>query len=112
MNLDPAAEDLDYTPDLDIRDLITLEDVMEEMGLGPNGGLVYCFESAAFLSFLFPSPTLSLLSLLSFNSPRVPALFSLSLSLSPPLKVLFVEVGLTTNRLPLPLGSFSKTWIS
>jgi GTPase SAR1 family protein len=24
--------------------LITLEDVMEELGLGPNGGLIYCFE--------------------------------------------------------------------
>ena len=29
---------------MDIKDLISLEDVMEEMGLGPNGGLVYCFE--------------------------------------------------------------------
>jgi hypothetical protein len=29
---------------LDIRDLISLEDVMEELQLGPNGGLVYCFE--------------------------------------------------------------------
>lgn len=44
MNLDPAAENFSYTPDLDIKDLITLEDVMEEMHLGPNGGLIYCFE--------------------------------------------------------------------
>jgi GTPase SAR1 family protein len=44
VNLDPAAETFAYEPDLDIRDLITLEDVMEEMGLGPNGGLIYCFE--------------------------------------------------------------------
>lgn len=28
----------------DIRELITLEDVMTEMNYGPNGGLVYCFE--------------------------------------------------------------------
>ncbi|OLL25821.1 GPN-loop GTPase 3 [Neolecta irregularis DAH-3] len=28
----------------DIRDLISLEDVMEEMDFGPNGGLIYCFE--------------------------------------------------------------------
>lgn len=28
----------------DIRDLISLEDVMEELELGPNGGLVYCME--------------------------------------------------------------------
>lgn len=44
MNLDPAAEDFSHEPDLDIKDLISLEDVMEEMGLGPNGGLIYCFE--------------------------------------------------------------------
>ncbi|MCJ1483297.1 ATP binding protein [Schaereria dolodes] len=44
VNLDPAADKFDYQPDLDIADLITLEDVMEEMGLGPNGGLIYCFE--------------------------------------------------------------------
>ena len=44
VNLDPAATDFAYTPDLDIRDLISLEDVMEEMSLGPNGGLIFCFE--------------------------------------------------------------------
>lgn len=44
MNLDPAASTFNYEPDLDIKDLITLEDVMDEMGLGPNGGLIYCFE--------------------------------------------------------------------
>ncbi|KAI4255434.1 MAG: hypothetical protein LQ352_002573 [Teloschistes flavicans] len=44
VNLDPAAEDFSYEPDLDIKDLISVEDVMEEMSLGPNGGLIYCFE--------------------------------------------------------------------
>lgn len=44
VNLDPAAEEFAHEPDLDIKDLISLEDVMEEMGLGPNGGLIYCFE--------------------------------------------------------------------
>ena len=44
VNLDPAATDLAYTPDLDIRDLITLEDAMSELTLGPNGALIYCFE--------------------------------------------------------------------
>ncbi|GER31537.1 GPN-loop GTPase 3 [Striga asiatica] len=28
----------------DIRELISLEDVMEELGLGSNGGLLYCTE--------------------------------------------------------------------
>ncbi|KAK8138486.1 hypothetical protein PG984_001866 [Apiospora sp. TS-2023a] len=44
VNLDPAADSFEHTPDLDIKDLISLEDVMEDMGLGPNGGLIYCFE--------------------------------------------------------------------
>ena len=44
VNLDPAAEPSKYEFTIDIRDLISLEDVMEEMSLGPNGALVYCFE--------------------------------------------------------------------
>jgi len=44
VNLDPAATDFVYEPDVDIKELISLDDVMEEMGLGPNGGLIYCFE--------------------------------------------------------------------
>lgn len=43
-NLDPAAEHFNYDLAFDIRDLITVEDVMEELGLGPNGGLIYCME--------------------------------------------------------------------
>lgn len=43
-NLDPAAEYYDYNAEFDIKDLITLEEVMEEYGYGPNGGLVYCME--------------------------------------------------------------------
>jgi GTPase SAR1 family protein len=44
VNLDPAAETFAHTPDLDIRELISLEDAMSELGLGPNGGLMACFE--------------------------------------------------------------------
>ena len=46
INLDPAAdpESFEYQPAIDIKDLITLEDVMSELGYGPNGGLIYCFE--------------------------------------------------------------------
>lgn len=43
-NLDPAAEKFDYEPTIDIRELISLNDVMDELEFGPNGGLVYCFE--------------------------------------------------------------------
>ncbi|CAA2985827.1 GPN-loop GTPase 3 isoform X2 [Olea europaea var. sylvestris] len=44
VNLDPAAENFDYPVAMDIRELISLDDVMEELGLGPNGGLIYCME--------------------------------------------------------------------
>lgn len=43
-NLDPAAEHFGYDLAFDIRDLISVEEVMEELGLGPNGGLIYCME--------------------------------------------------------------------
>ncbi|TKX24220.1 putative ATP-binding protein 2 [Elsinoe australis] len=44
INLDPAADEFVYKPDIDVKDLISLQDVMEELSLGPNGGLIYCFE--------------------------------------------------------------------
>jgi GTPase SAR1 family protein len=44
VNLDPANDNLPYTPAVDISDLVHLESVMEEFGLGPNGGLVYCMD--------------------------------------------------------------------
>lgn len=46
VNLDPAAEHFDYSPLVDIRDLIHLDDAMEdeELHFGPNGGLVFCLE--------------------------------------------------------------------
>ncbi|KAG7401884.1 hypothetical protein PHYBOEH_009464 [Phytophthora boehmeriae] len=44
VNLDPAADNFDYPVAFDIRDLISVEDVMEELGYGPNGGLIYCME--------------------------------------------------------------------
>ena len=44
VNLDPAAENINYECAIDVRDLISVEDVMEELGLGPNGGLMYCME--------------------------------------------------------------------
>ncbi|OXU22904.1 hypothetical protein TSAR_012845 [Trichomalopsis sarcophagae] len=46
VNLDPACEHFDYQPLADIRDLITVDDAMEdeELKFGPNGGLVFCME--------------------------------------------------------------------
>ena len=34
---DPAAEHFNYPVAFDIRDLVSLEDVMDELKLGPNG---------------------------------------------------------------------------
>ncbi len=44
VNLDPAATAHEYEFTIDIRDLISLDDVEDELKLGPNGGLIYCFE--------------------------------------------------------------------
>ena len=46
VNLDPAAapDSFEHDPAIDIKDLVSLDDVMGELGYGPNGGLVYCFE--------------------------------------------------------------------
>ena len=44
VNLDPANDALPYPCAIDISSLITLEDVMDKHGLGPNGGLLYCME--------------------------------------------------------------------
>lgn len=38
VNLDPANDGLPYEPEVDVRELVCLESVMEELGLGPNGG--------------------------------------------------------------------------
>ncbi|KAL3867475.1 hypothetical protein ACJMK2_044677 [Sinanodonta woodiana] len=44
INLDPANDILPYKSAVDISELITLDDAMENLKLGPNGGLVYCME--------------------------------------------------------------------
>ncbi len=45
INLDPANDRLPYDCELDIRDFITLEEIMEDQNLGPNGGMMYALES-------------------------------------------------------------------
>ena len=44
VNLDPANDHTNYPCALDIRDLVRLEDVMEEEGFGPNGGVLFALE--------------------------------------------------------------------
>jgi len=47
INLDPANDNLAFDPHIDIRELITIEEVMERLGLGPNGALHYCMQTLA-----------------------------------------------------------------
>lgn len=42
--LDPANDNMEYTPAVDISELIKHEEVMLHYELGPNGALVYCME--------------------------------------------------------------------
>ncbi|KAH9958195.1 cytoplasmic protein [Russula dissimulans] len=44
VNLDPANDNIPYPCAIDIASLVTLQDVMSEHGLGPNGGMLYCME--------------------------------------------------------------------
>jgi hypothetical protein len=40
LNLDPGVRTIPYNPDIDIRDYLILEEVMDEYGLGPNGAMI------------------------------------------------------------------------
>lgn len=44
VNLDPANEKTSYPCAIDVRNLITLDEVMDGEGLGPNGGVMYALE--------------------------------------------------------------------
>mmetsp|Transcript_19529 Transcript_19529/g.40762 ORF Transcript_19529/g.40762 Transcript_19529/m.40762 type:complete len:266 (-) Transcript_19529:39-836(-) len=43
-NLDPGADHFNYDVAFDIRDLVSVEDVMDELEYGPNGANIYCHE--------------------------------------------------------------------
>ena len=47
VNLDPGVVDLPYDPDVDVRDKVQLQDVMEDYGLGPNGALILAADMTA-----------------------------------------------------------------
>lgn len=40
VNMDPGAETLPYEPDIDIREWISLDEVMQQYSLGPNGAQI------------------------------------------------------------------------
>ncbi|MGC8848856.1 MAG: ATP/GTP-binding protein [Candidatus Bathyarchaeia archaeon] len=43
-NLDPGCRSIPYRPDFDVREFFTVEKLMEEMGLGPNGAMIRAVE--------------------------------------------------------------------
>jgi GTPase SAR1 family protein len=44
VNLDPANDRTSYDPAVDVRSLVTLEEIMKDDELGPNGGVLYALE--------------------------------------------------------------------
>ena len=44
VNLDPENDNIPYLCAVDIASLVTLQEVMAEHGLGPNGGILYFME--------------------------------------------------------------------
>lgn len=44
INMDPANDSLCYESAIDVSELVTVEDVMEYVNLGPNGSLIFCVE--------------------------------------------------------------------
>lgn len=47
VNLDPGVKKIPYSPEIDIREWISLEEVMKEYNLGPNGAQVVCADMLA-----------------------------------------------------------------
>ncbi|KAA3682362.1 uncharacterized protein DEA37_0006179 [Paragonimus westermani] len=44
INLDPANDTVPYSCSVSLSELIRLDEVMDYLDLGPNGGLIYCME--------------------------------------------------------------------
>jgi GTPase SAR1 family protein len=44
VNLDPANDSTSYQPAVDVRDLVTIDEIMEQESLGPNGGVLFALE--------------------------------------------------------------------
>jgi len=47
VNLDPGVVTLPYEPDVDVRQMIDLQGIMEEYSLGPNGALILAADMVA-----------------------------------------------------------------
>jgi GTPase SAR1 family protein len=47
VNLDPGVVTLPYEPDVDVRETVDLQDIMERYSLGPNGALILAADMVA-----------------------------------------------------------------
>jgi len=47
VNLDPGVKKIPYSPEIDVREWISLEEVMKEYNLGPNGAQIVCADMLA-----------------------------------------------------------------
>ncbi|VDM59147.1 unnamed protein product [Angiostrongylus costaricensis] len=45
INLDPANNLVQYDATYDIKELVAVEEVMDRLGMGPNGALKYCIDT-------------------------------------------------------------------
>ncbi|RHY35245.1 hypothetical protein DYB32_000304, partial [Aphanomyces invadans] len=80
VNMDPANEHLPYVANVDIAELVCLENVMDELHLGPNGAVHlvdahHCTDSAKFISVVL----LSLSSMVRLELPHINVLSKMDL---------------------------------
>lgn len=47
VNLDPGVRRIPYSPDVDVRDYVTVDDLMADYSLGPNGALIAAIDLLA-----------------------------------------------------------------
>ncbi len=47
VNLDPGVKKIPYAPEIDVREWISLDEVMKEYDLGPNGAQIVCADMLA-----------------------------------------------------------------
>jgi GTPase SAR1 family protein len=47
VNLDPGVLNLPYTPDVDVREYVSIEKLMDQYSLGPNGALIMAADLVA-----------------------------------------------------------------
>jgi GTPase SAR1 family protein len=109
VNLDPANDKTSYPCALDIRDLVSLEEVMEQEELGPNGGVMYALEELQ-ENFEWLEEGLKDLSdsYILFDCPGQVELFTHHNTM-PALFHRLEKIGYRVRQMPFPSYSLSQT---